>query len=43
MSKPFISLLIALAALASAGQAFACPEGFKACGETNQLCCPIQP
>jgi hypothetical protein len=35
----FIALL-ALSTLTMPNAAFACPEGYVACGESNQLCCP---
>jgi hypothetical protein len=35
-----VLFLTLLAVMASTAVAVACPEGFTACGETNQLCCP---
>lgn len=41
MSKISTVLAAILAiALFAAGTAVACPNGYVACGETQQLCCP---
>ena len=34
-----LSVLAIAAAMWSSGEAYACPEGYVACGENDQLCC----
>jgi hypothetical protein len=41
MLKFTFAALLALSVMTVADFAFACPSGYAACGETGQLCCPV--